>query len=93
MEPGIKEPGGGREPRRTGGAARRLVWLAALSVQTACLAIPLGREGAPVLERKVVVQKKAPNLLQAADQTWCETAPKKYDSVKVGDAVWCVWKC
>lgn len=80
-------------PRRAGAVVRRFLLLAALSVLGACMSIPLGRKehGAPSLEWKVVARKKEPNILVAADMTWCETSAKRFKSVKVGDGAWCVW--
>ncbi|MEJ2678638.1 MAG: hypothetical protein P8174_06130 [Gemmatimonadota bacterium] len=79
--------------QRHGTVVRRVLLLAAMSFLGACLSIPLGRKehGAPSLEWKVVAQKKEPNILLAADMTWCETSTKKFKSVKTGDGVWCVW--
>lgn len=73
--------------------ARPLVVAGGLALAAGCIAIPLGhREGAPAMSRKVVVRKQEPNILVAADRTWCEADPKKFRSAKVGDKVWCVWK-
>ncbi len=46
----------------------------------------------PTLQHKKVAQKEEPNILIAADQTRCEVDRTKFESVKQGDAVWCVWR-
>jgi hypothetical protein len=80
-------------PHRAERIVRRLVLLTSMAFAAGCFAIPLGRRtGGPALERKVVVRKRKPNLLQAVDGTWCETDSEKFESVSVGEAVWCVWK-
>ncbi|MEJ2187446.1 MAG: hypothetical protein P8Z36_16180 [Gemmatimonadota bacterium] len=85
------------EPVRVGGAGvnvRGIALLLTLFALGACTMIPLGRknQAGPALERKVVAQKKPPNILLAANLMWCEVSAKKFESVKVGEAVWCVWR-
>lgn len=71
----------------------RLVSLVGLVLLMGCFAIPLRHDPrAPALGSKVVVEKKEPNILVAADRTWCETSKKKFESARVGEAAWCVWK-
>ncbi|CAN5180235.1 hypothetical protein BH24GEM2_BH24GEM2_07710 [soil metagenome] len=73
----------------------RLATLALLVSVAACASIPLpdvaGRE-TPALERKTVVAKQEPQELIAADGTRCTSGAGKFERVRPGDRVWCVWQ-
>jgi hypothetical protein len=40
----------------------------------------------------VVLEKRDPNLLVAADRTHCEVAPDRFGQVREGDRVFCHWR-
>ena len=42
-------------------------------------------------ERKVVVDKEAPNRLIARDQTQCTVPDNRFESLAIGATVSCVW--
>ena len=76
-------------------AVYRLATSALLFSTAACASIPLpdvaGRE-TPDLERKRVAAKHEPAELIAVDGTRCTAGSGKFERVKLGDRVWCIWQ-
>ena len=76
-----------------GGRAKAILVLGIMAVP-GCAALPSANgeeEGRAALRRKAVVEKREPNELVAADGTWCAADRERFEAIRVGEAIWCVW--
>ncbi len=73
-----------------------LVSVTALLVVASCLAVPIPRRlaGEPggSLGWKVVVEKRAPNLVLSVDRQACEVGGDRFESIRPGDRIFCHWR-
>jgi hypothetical protein len=78
------------------GRCLALAWMAGFTLLTSCLAVPVpqrlsGGSGGS-LGWKVIVEKREPNLLLAADVSVCEVPPNRFASLRRGDRAFCHWR-
>jgi hypothetical protein len=69
------------------------VCCAAVLLLWSCASIPIpGGEGRESLAWKVVIEKREPNLLIAADRTECEVSRDRFEKAEMGERTFCHWR-